>query len=954
MRASALFAADPGACRAALTALLEAHPGFREADILLIACALRLGDAAEAAAGLAGLLARQAPPNDPGFHAVADQVARATGAPGWLGVSAAGLVTLSRVAPGSRGIELACDGTRLALPRGGTIARVVLPEGWRERRELTARLDGEALIGHPLALPPFAAAEGVVEYRPDEGVSGWAWHRADPDQPVALLVEITGASPGAREVIRIEASDERTGPAAAALDRHRLFALPPDALPASGTVRVTGPDGRDLAGSPLQLGREMQAARAAAADLARIYPADGGPLPPATSEDRWRPLDTALLPVARGVASGAAPDAPGRMRPIDVVIPVYRGAADFAACLATLKGQLPRHGRIVVVDDASPDAALTRELAAAESAGTIHVLRHATNLGFPAAANTGLRFAAAGGPRDVLLLNADTLLPRDAIRRLARAAYSAGDVGSVTPMTNDGTILSYPGTRDANPIPDLAGTRRLDAAFRTANGDDLVDLPTAVGFCMFVRHDCLAATGLLREDVFARGYGEENDWCLRAAHLGWRHVAAAGVFVAHVGGQSFGGVKPHLIARNLRILGRLHPGYAELIEGFVARDPLARVRRAADRVLWAEGRMAGGAVVLVTHDRGGGVARHVRERAAEIRARGLRPIVLQPGKADGAACRVIDPGGESFENLEYGLPDELPALAALLREDRPTLVELHHTIGHAPGILDLAELLGVRVDVYVHDYALWCPRVTLLSHGDRYCGEPARIEECEACVADLGGRIREEIGVADLRARSAAVLRVAREVIAPSQDAAKRVRRHFPATRPVARAWEDDAALARLVPLVRRTGPPGPGERARIVTPGAIGTDKGYEVLLACARDAARRDLPLEFVVVGHTSGDERLLDSGRAFVTGRYAEAEAADLVRAQGGALGFIPSVWPETWCYALSLAWRAGLRVAAFDIGAQAERIRRANAGTLIPLGLPASRVNDLLVALVTGPV
>ena len=50
-------------------------------------------------------------------------------------------------------------------------------------------------------------------------------------------------------------------------------------------------------------------------------------------------------------------------------------------------------------------------------------------------------------------------------------------------------------------------------------------------------------------------------------------------------------------------------------------------------------------------------------------------------------------------------------------------------------------------------------------------------------------------------------------------------------------------------------------------------------------------------------------------------------------------LPSIFPETWCLSLAEAWRAGLRVVAFDIGAQAERIRRTGRGFLLPLGLPA---------------
>ena len=55
-----------------------------------------------------------------------------------------------------------------------------------------------------------------------------------------------------------------------------------------------------------------------------------------------------------------------------------------------------------------------------------------------------------------------------------------------------------------------------------------------------------------------------------------------------------------------------------------------------------------------------------------------------------------------------------------------------------------------------------------------------------------------------------------------------------------------------------------------------------------------------------------------------------------------------FPETWCLSLAEAWQAGLAVAAFDVGAQAERIRGTGRGFLLPLGLPAGSVNNALLA------
>ena len=84
-------------------------------------------------------------------------------------------------------------------------------------------------------------------------------------------------------------------------------------------------------------------------------------------------------------------------------------------------------------------------------------------------------------------------------------------------------------------------------------------------------------------------------------------------------------------------------------------------------------------------------------------------------------------------------------------------------------------------------------------------------------------------------------------------------------------------------------------------------------------------------------------------FVTGPYAETEAVALIRAQDPHLTWLPSVCPETWCFTLGHAWRAGLSVAAFDIGAPAERIRRSRRGWLLPLGLSPPAINNALLAI-----
>jgi GT2 family glycosyltransferase/glycosyltransferase involved in cell wall biosynthesis len=908
-----------------LFAEITATSDVQEAWFGLATARRRLGDAMGAAAALAEALARHA--FAPVQAALADAIERDAGAPGWCGLSGNGTVTIG---PNGfdRQLQLRLDGhsVRRAVGR--------LPTGWQNTRALSVIApDGRHLLGSPVDIRAIRRTVGCVT-TVEGGLEGWAWHPSDPDSDPVLTIRSAGAG---HSTLMVTASDSSVRiDNSGLLGRPRSFRLAPDALAGMpGPLHVLDHDANDLLGSPLDPGAMRSSNAAAAATLSRLYPAGhagrratGVAVPPPA------------MPVDRNVPSRPI-GMSHRRRMADIVIPVCGGTARTLACLDSVLASLTPPSRVIVIDDASPERDLVEALDVRARQKRIHLIRNRRNQGFSVSANAGLSAAAA---RDVILLNSDTLVAPGWADDLRTAAYSAPDIGTVTPLSNDATILSYPSRTAPNVVPDMRETARLATLARRVNGGSAVDIPVAVGFCMYIRRDCLDAVGLLRADVFAQGYGEENDFCLRARHLGWRHVAAPGVFVAHVGGHSFGTAASHLRARNVGLLERIHPGYAALIQRHAMADPLAPALRRLDLARWRVDRIRGGeSAILITHESGGGVERQVAVSVAHHRTAGRRAIVLRPGRLpDGGRCVAISDGiAAGYPNLRYAMPAELPALLRLLARERPCQVALHHMVGHHKAILDLVVGLGVPYDVHVHDYAWLCGRVALVGPENRYCGEPD-VVRCEACVADAGNLIEEDITVADLRKRSARLLATARRVVVPSEDTAARICRYFPAIRPTVAPHEDDAAIAA-------PGQPTTSEaRCRVCVVGAIGIHKGYQVVLDCARDAAERRLPLEFVVVGHTIDDRRLLATGRVFVTGGFVPEEAVQLIRAQSATLALLPSIFPETWCFSLAEAWRAGLQVAAFDIGAPAERIRRTGRGFLLPLGLKPDAINNALVA------
>ena len=273
------------------------------------------------------------------------------------------------------------------------------------------------------------------------------------------------------------------------------------------------------------------------------------------------------------------------MRAIDVVIPVYRGFEETRRCIeSVLAARQAAASRVVVVDDATPEPAIAAFLDNLARTQRIVLLRNEANLGFVRSVNRGMALDAG---HDVVLLNSDTEVANDWLDRLRIAAYREERIATATPFSNNATICSYPFEGWTGRMPGALGLARLDAIFARANAGKAIDIPTAVGFCMFIRRDALAALGNFDAERFGRGYGEENDFCMRAGKAGWRNVLAADVFVFHEGAVSFSEERAALTQQATQALIEVHPDYPAKVNDFLRDDSAAELRSAVDRARFA-------------------------------------------------------------------------------------------------------------------------------------------------------------------------------------------------------------------------------------------------------------------------------------------------------------------------------------------------------------------------------
>lgn len=593
---------------------------------------------------------------------------------------------------------------------------------------------------------------------------------------------------------------------------------------------------------------------------------------------------------------------------VTIIIPVYGGIADTQACIeSVLASTYSCAAEVVVINDASPEPELVDWLNA--NAERFTLLHNEHNLGFVGTVNRGM---ALYPEQDVVLVNSDTEVSSDWLDRMQAAAYSDARIGSVTPFSNNATICSYPIFCADNELPEGYSAAELDDVFAEVNSGQLVDIPTAVGFCMYIRRDCLDDAGLFDAKLFGRGYGEENEFCMRSAERGWRHVLTGDTFVYHKGGVSFAETQSEHQRHGHKVLTRLYPHYDALIQQHIADNPARSLRFAVDAALAKRSELP--VVVVINHCRGGGTGRHVLDFAAQLK--GQAQVYLLTPEMEGGPVYLRPYSEPQRAGLVFDPQTQMPLLLETLRWMGVARLHYHHTIGLPQSIVLLPEQLPCSYDVTVHDYYFACPQVTLADEHGRYCGAPDEAG-CNACLAKRPAPNNESIE--QWRQFGELFLNAAERVFVPSQDTLQRMQGYFPEANFIWAVHEPS-----LQPTAVKLAVPAADEPLRILVLGALSVFKGADALEASALQARAMRAPLEFHLLGFAYRPLRTKPFSNLQVHGAYQEAELAERIADIKPHVVWFPGSCPETYSYTLSAVLEAGLPVVATDIGAFSERL------------------------------
>src|SRR3990172_1073466 len=223
---------------------------------------------------------------------------------------------------------------------------------------------------------------------------------------------------------------------------------------------------------------------------------------------------------------------------IAVVIPAV-GSPDLTIrCLThlALYADVPLH--VIYVDNGSPPGTVDTIAGHAESLGLeLLTIRNATNRGFTAAVNQGLRVARG---QNVLVLNTDCFIGPGCLSRLV-THLGCGRVAAAGPVTGARGVqcIKRHVNRNHISIPDESqwDDPLASAMLVQANGGAHQSSNRLAFFCTMLSAEAIAEIGDLDERL--KQLGSDDDWGPRGRKAGWELRIALGAYAAHMHKATF-------------------------------------------------------------------------------------------------------------------------------------------------------------------------------------------------------------------------------------------------------------------------------------------------------------------------------------------------------------------------------------------------------------------------------
>lgn len=622
----------------------------------------------------------------------------------------------------------------------------------------------------------------------------------------------------------------------------------------------------------------------------------------------------------------------------DIIIPVYNAPLELKECVDSLLIHTELiNNKIIIINDCSPDPKVNEYLHSISGIEGIIILQNEKNQGFVGTVNRGMEYST----NDVVLLNSDTVVTEKWLQQMKNVAYSDVDIATVTPLTNNGSICSVPNFLEDNSIPEGYTVDTFAHFIHQISLNAYPEIPTAVGFCMYIKRTIIEEIGLFDQETFGKGYAEENDFCCRVIEHGYRNVLDDSTFIFHKGSMSFQGEKLTLLSKNLKTLNERYPYYDKNVHDFIVRNPLKSIQDNIKLRLPFHKHYQNikGNILFVLHNffdenynhPVGGTEYHVKDIISELKdyyafvlvSNGNELVLKQYLNGDFIA-KYHFPLKDSLSLQHFHHREYSDIVERILGSFEISLIHIHHLIKHSFDIPYIAHKNNIKVIMTLHDYYLICPRVNLLDENNQYCINIRSESKCTQCLHTSHGFHTPFIN--KWKEKVIEMTEYVDRFITPSDFTKGLFEHEFASMKGKVITIEHGVTFvdANIELSTHKEI-----EEWNIGFLGGLSANKGseliYQLITKYPKDRVKWHL------VGGL-GDQRLnlLDQKNVVKHGEYKRAELGRIMKELNLDLICLLSPWPETFSYTLSEAWLHDIPVLVTPMGALQERVSTVGGG------------------------
>ena len=330
-------------------------------------------------------------------------------------------------------------------------------------------------------------------------------------------------------------------------------------------------------------------------------------------------------------------------------------------------------------------------------------------------------------------------------------------------------------------------------------------------------------------------------------------------------------------------------------------------------------------VLHITHRGGGGTEFFIQNLISQLRQKNVSSFVIRPSETGGVSVgsnSVVYPHLQKIDFLE----SEKLSLIIDILDIR--YIHVHNLFGYSdkmiPMLISLSERKKVKLVVSIHDYYAFCPSLNLRINKETFCRDYC-IQKCSNCIGYQTWEGNYSFQNGEERIKSyGKLLASAVAVFVPNIAVSRIIEKFFPEVKTC--VLPHDESYLNNINIEQTKICDASKNIVKVAVIGYINIPKGRLLLENLSGYIKKEKLPISINIIGSTDCYDVLLGNGVKITGGYESESEALKLLNVIKPSLIYIPSIWPETFCYTLSLALFSRIPVVVNDLGAQSERVKQ----------------------------